>query len=421
MKLLYYFFIISLTITYEHRLEATLGYFSIGFGTKAKGMGGVAVAFPQDSIVAATNPAGMVWVGNRCDVGAELFEPIRRFHFTGGGATDNESGGAKSHSNIFLVPHAGYNRMISQESSLGLTLYGQGLNTNFPCNIPTVFGTGALGMNYLQIMVAPTVAKKIRRHSFGASLLGGIQAMKIEGLQNLANPVTSMYPCSVTNNAHSLVPGIGARIGWMLKLTDHVNLGFSYSTKIYMKKFDIYKGLFAGGSLDIPANFLAGIAIEDIYKCTLAFDFMYIFYADVPPIGNSICQFAELPFNFQQPVIKNKLGSKCGPGFGWQNLPCFKIGAASDAFEQVTLRSGYVYCPVPFAPLEIDFNIVSPGVTKHHITGGFTYYLDDQQAVDVALQYVLNNKFRGSSQFSLGIITLEMWQFSIEVNYGIKF
>ena len=38
---------------------ATTGYFSHGYGLKAKGMGGVGIALPQDSLAAATNPAGM--------------------------------------------------------------------------------------------------------------------------------------------------------------------------------------------------------------------------------------------------------------------------------------------------------------------------------------------------------------------------
>ena len=38
---------------------ATTGYFQHGYGIKSKGMGGVGIALPQDSLAAATNPAGM--------------------------------------------------------------------------------------------------------------------------------------------------------------------------------------------------------------------------------------------------------------------------------------------------------------------------------------------------------------------------
>ena len=39
--------------------HATTGYFSHGYGIKAKAMGGVGIALPQDALAAATNPAGM--------------------------------------------------------------------------------------------------------------------------------------------------------------------------------------------------------------------------------------------------------------------------------------------------------------------------------------------------------------------------
>ena len=42
---------------------ATNGYFSHGYGIKAEGMGGVGIALPQDTLAAATNPAGMGLIG----------------------------------------------------------------------------------------------------------------------------------------------------------------------------------------------------------------------------------------------------------------------------------------------------------------------------------------------------------------------
>jgi len=52
---------------------ATDGYFSTGYGVKQQGQGGAGIAFPQDSIAAATNPAGMILVGDRFDFGMSWF------------------------------------------------------------------------------------------------------------------------------------------------------------------------------------------------------------------------------------------------------------------------------------------------------------------------------------------------------------
>ena len=49
--------VLSLFLTYP--TYATDGYFPHGYGVKSQGMGGIGVAFPQDSIAAAMNPAGM--------------------------------------------------------------------------------------------------------------------------------------------------------------------------------------------------------------------------------------------------------------------------------------------------------------------------------------------------------------------------
>ncbi|SDO82948.1 long-chain fatty acid transport protein [Halomonas shengliensis] len=64
---------------------ATNGYFSHGYGTINQGMAGAGTALAQDSIAAATNPAGMAFVGNRADIGAELFSPRREYSVEGPG------------------------------------------------------------------------------------------------------------------------------------------------------------------------------------------------------------------------------------------------------------------------------------------------------------------------------------------------
>ena len=54
---------------------ATDGYFENAYGSRSKGLGGADVAFSQDAISAALNPAGLVYVGNRVDVEGEFLSP----------------------------------------------------------------------------------------------------------------------------------------------------------------------------------------------------------------------------------------------------------------------------------------------------------------------------------------------------------
>ena len=93
---------------------ATNGYFSHGYGMKAKGMGGAATALSEDTFGGANNPASMVWVGDRLDVGVELFSPRRSASRTGSGIFD---GAADSERDLFPIPEFGYNKMLSQNRS----------------------------------------------------------------------------------------------------------------------------------------------------------------------------------------------------------------------------------------------------------------------------------------------------------------
>jgi long-chain fatty acid transport protein len=69
---------------------ATDGYFSIGYGVKQVGQGGAGIAFAQDSLAAATNPAGMVFVGDRFELGMSWFRPIRGTSIVGNGLLEEE-------------------------------------------------------------------------------------------------------------------------------------------------------------------------------------------------------------------------------------------------------------------------------------------------------------------------------------------
>lgn len=109
---------------------ATNGYFSLGYGLKAQGMGGAAAALTNDAKGGANNPASMAWAGNRFDVGFEEFNPTRSASRTGNANGLNAS--VASEQNSFVIPGVGYNRMLSSGSAIGVTVYGNGgLNTDY--------------------------------------------------------------------------------------------------------------------------------------------------------------------------------------------------------------------------------------------------------------------------------------------------
>jgi len=74
---------------------ATNGYFSHGYSVKSKGLAGGGSALPQDAMIAADNPAGMVKVGKRMDLGLSIFSPSARGYkadpFAGNPSPSNDS------------------------------------------------------------------------------------------------------------------------------------------------------------------------------------------------------------------------------------------------------------------------------------------------------------------------------------------
>ncbi len=102
---------------------ATDGMFSSGYGMTANGMGGASTAMSEDTFGGANNPASMVFVGNRIDLGASLFSPQRQASvYSGTPYATTES----SDANYFVVPEFGYNHMMNANLSLGVSVYGNG-------------------------------------------------------------------------------------------------------------------------------------------------------------------------------------------------------------------------------------------------------------------------------------------------------
>jgi len=96
---------------------ATDGYFSHGYGMKAKGMGGASVAMTDNAFAGANNPATAAWAGERLEVGVDVFSPERSMARTGSAAGLNAA--VTSDSTTFLIPELGYNHALSEQLGVG--------------------------------------------------------------------------------------------------------------------------------------------------------------------------------------------------------------------------------------------------------------------------------------------------------------
>ncbi len=378
---------------------ATDGYFQHGYGLTSKGMGGASTAVAADTFGGAVNPAKMAFVGNRFDLGLDLFSPKRNAARSGSNPLLNIDGSADSDSDLFYVPELGYNRMIDPKLALGVTVYGNGgMNTDYPGGqiasasacagfnpapgpYNLLCGNGRLGVDLVQLVIAPTLSYKVAdNQAVGIAPLIGYQRFKIEGLQAFGGFSTSAN--DLTNRGYDTAHGFGMRLGWFGKLSEALTLGAAYSTKINMTKFDKYKGLFAEeGDFDMPENYNAGMAFRISPRASIALDYQRINYSKVKAVGNP----SSLVVQCAAGNRSNCLGGSDGAGFGWRDVDVWKLGVEFRYSDRVTLRGGYNHSDNPIRSQDVTFNILAPGVIKDHITFGFSYGVPGGRGMDLRL------------------------------------
>lgn len=425
---------------------ATDGYFSHGYGMKAKGRGGASTAMATDAFGGAVNPATMVYAGSRTDVGVDYFQPDRSAKRVGsaggtgaldGAADGNEAGG-------FLIPEFAYNKLIRPDVSLGITVYGNGgMNTEYasgqldqgactvgvPNGVPAnlLCGSGKLGVDLMQLIIAPTVARKFTNgHALGISPLIAYQRFKAYGLQPFAQ--ISSDPANLTNNGYDDSWGVGIRFGYFAELTPTFAIGAAYSTKIAMQEFKKYKGLFAEqGDFDIPENYNVGVAFKATPKLTIAGDYQRINYSKVASVGNPSNQ----PNCTPNPPFGPGAGADClgasgsSIGFGWDDVNVFKIGLEYQWSPKLLLRAGYNVTDNPIQARDVTFNILAPGVVTDHLTLGFTYAMPGGSEITMAYMHAFENSVSGPATnpyFNVGgTETIKMSQDSLGIAWGWKF
>jgi len=405
---------------------ATNGYFSHGYGMKAKGMGGASVAMTDNAFAGANNPAAAAWAGNRMELGVDLFMPTREMTRTGSGLNASVS----SDSNLFLVPEFGYNRAISDKMGVGITVYGNGgMNTDYAggqlsanscgAGAPAsnvLCGQGRLGVDLMQLIIAPTLAYKVSdNHSFGISPLLVKQIFKADGLQMFQGMSSS--PSNVSNYGYDGSNGFGVRLGYLGKVNDKLSVGASYAPKIAMSKFSHYSGLFAdAGGFDIPENYTVGMSFQATPALNVALDYQHIGYSGVSSIANPSSN-----------ALIALLGASNGAGFGWSDVNAWKLGAQWQANTALTLRAGLNVGDNPIQSRDVTFNILAPGVVTTHYTLGGTYALSPSTEVTMSYMYAPSNSVSGSSLFNSlmgpgagGTETIKMSQQALGFQFGWK-
>lgn len=317
--------------------HATNGPMPHGYGVKAMGMGGASIALPQDALAAANNPAGMAFVGDRLDLGLSvvLVDPKSRI-----GGTEFDGDGVKA----VPVPDFGYNRVIDERQSIGVSVYGNGVSTVY--DQPLLTGTNKDSAKLTQIIISPTYAFKLAPgYAVGFSADVAYQRFKVDGVPD---------GLGVESPGSDTSTGVGFKIGWSGQVTDQLTLGAMYSSRVRMGKLKNYSNLLANrGEFDIPERYGIGLAWRPTADIVLAADLMRVNWGDLDSLANSL--------------------TASQPGFGWRSQTVTRIGASWQATPELTLRTGISHGQQIVSPESATLNYLAPVTPQDHFTLGATY------------------------------------------------
>jgi long-chain fatty acid transport protein len=368
--------VLSLSAVIPRLADASNGYFDYGHGTKNKGMAGAGIALPQDAMAAATNPAGMVFVGDRVDFGFEGINQLASYKDTLGGAIVADDISAKQN---LVNLHLGYNGMLDPLSSIGVTSYGNGrAATNY---------SGSDSIDLEQRITNLSYAHRFGKYtSLGIGFLIGSQALNITDSVNGKGP---------TDAALGFGWIVGFQTGW-----EHFIVAGSYQTKVVMSEFTKYTlDIAENGKLDIPSTYTLGVAFP-FKNFAAVIDYQRINYAGVPALGNS----SLLPVD---------------SGFGWKNVSVLKLGTQFK-MGGTELRLGISHATPPIDETNMDAGPAMPYVVENHVSFGITQRLNEDLDLSMAYTHGLKNTVTGI--LSTGETEeLSLYQNSLEFSLAVKF
>jgi long-chain fatty acid transport protein len=378
---------------------ATNGDNLIGIGPVSRGMGGVGIARPQDSISAIfNNPAAL----GACPCGPEsetvfgvtVFDPTVTARIklldpaTGAVAADFEG---QSGGQAFIIPAVGVTTDLGDGLRMGVGAYGvSGLGADYRNKgwdlDPSTPGAEGDVYTRLEIMkFAGLLSYQLLDNlSVGAALQGTYNNLDLE-----------------QGGSHDY--GIGGQIGALLDL-GVVAIGASYTSPQKSDHKGVYDLDFDGVqddlTLEAPASYGVGVAVTPSETLLVEVDAKYLDWANAEGYED----------------------------FDWDSQWVFAIGAQLRATEKLAVRCGYNYGespvvehngwnPMPTATTTVQGKEVPtfgyemlrtvgfPAIVESHVTLGLSYQVAEAMAVHLGYMHGFENTISETSAF--GAVQLE--------------
>jgi long-chain fatty acid transport protein len=342
-------------------LFATQGMCQYGYGAKSKGMAGIAAAFPQDSFVVATNPAGASQLGNRLDLGCD-------YVIQNGGSREVDLDGAivdgrEYHSDRGLVfPSLGCLYRLAPCQSVGCAAFVAGaVATKWPVPLNGLGVTSATSLTSYTLFFTPFWACKLTSvHAIGVAVNLVVATMQINGTEGLAG--RSLIPAQLSNRGIDTATGLNIHLGWLLRLHREFQVGIAWQTKSWMRKFERYEGFWADtGAVRWPARIDLGATWWALRQLIFSGDFTVLYWSGVKPMRNGSRE-------------TGLFGEENGPGLGWRAKPIAKLGLQWCATSSLAIRAGLSYGEQPMNETDTFLNQLVLSTQQAHMTIGATWH-----------------------------------------------
>ncbi|MGF6695423.1 long-chain fatty acid transport protein [Paraburkholderia sp. MM5496-R1] len=328
-------------------------------------MGGASIANPLTSAIAGDNPAGMAYLGNRSDLGGQVVVGHARSSF---GSPSNQQGfGA-----IGPMPSGGVNVDVTERLAIGMSINSSGGGVNYPHAPLPIPGAPPAKAKDIYINFLPTVAYKITPDlALGVSAILGVQKFEAQGL---VAPMPDGSIGVLPTHGMTTTYGIGGRIGAIWNVTRMLSVGAAYSTKVRFSRASGYADdLFAaaGGHLDEPSQYGAGLALHLSPRVTVAADVVRIRWSNVGVLGDT-------------------------QTFGLHDQTALRFGASWDVTRRLTLRVGGKHSTASVDSNHTIANYYAPMILTDSLSGGLTWHASKKVDLSAGYEYDFPQTLKGT-------------------------
>lgn len=349
---------------------------------KSMGMAGTAIAYPLDSLAGAYNPAGMVFIGDRIDVGATwVYErgkvrvdrnPLHR---------DSEEFDCMNNQTFFLAEF-GINRVWCDDCgcwSFGLMAYPASFQkTHFEHSFPFL-DHNRRNLDRVTYSISPVLAMGCgEKHGVGVSLNWLIE--------RFSHSKHADEECG-RHYSH----GVSATIGWRWEVATWMALGASYRSKVHMCHCKRER-------IDLPEKWGGGLMLQPFANLAICGDVEWVNWEN-----------SSLNDEFPEKHKHHRHHHRDKRHEIFKNQTLYSIGIEYQFLEGWIVRAGWRHSNCPVRDNETFLNALAIDTIQDYVTAGTTWLCGCGE-VSAFFAYGLENRLSGRHalphRFRRGHLTL---------------